>query len=117
MNKELNKETILYVIEDLLDEYKYFSKISQINRYKIGESLINKGNIDTAECSIKKVQEYYDKMRYISYLVHKYATLISIKIDDYVFDRVEVYDIDSMNYDKNKTVSYQYMKIVGDDKK
>ena len=45
------------------------------------------------------------------------ATLISIKIDDYVFDRVEVYDIDSMNYDKNKTVSYQYMKIVGDDKK
>lgn len=58
MNKELNKETILYVIEDLLDKYKYLSKISQSIQYRMGESLIDKGDIGVAEDRIKEINKY-----------------------------------------------------------
>ena len=58
MNKELNKETIFYVIEDLLDKYKYLSKISQAIKYRMGESLIGKGDIGVAEDRIKEINKY-----------------------------------------------------------
>ena len=111
MNKELNKETILYVIEDLLDKCKYLSKISQAIRYRMGESLIDKGDIGVAEDRIKEINKYNIEMTLLYNLAWKYAHDIGYKLE-YDFNKTEVYDIYDSRYDRNKVVSYQFWKLV-----
>ena len=110
LNVEKDREGILYVIEDLLDQYKYLSKLSQIIKFRLGESLIGKSDIGVAEDRIKEVNKYNTEMVLLYNLAIKYANNIGYKLD-YDFDKTEVYDIYDSMYDENKVVSYQFWKL------
>lgn len=111
LNIEKDKEGVLYVIEDLLDQYKYLSKLTQIIKYRLGESLIGKADIGIAEDVLKNANKYHAEMALIFRLASKYVNDIGYKLD-YAFDKTEVYDIDDSMYDRNKVVSYQFWKLV-----
>ena len=111
LNIEKDKEGLLYVIEDLIDQYKYLSKLTQIVKFRLGESLIGKADIGIAEDVLKDVNKYHTEMTLIFNLATKYANYIGYKLD-YAFDKTEVYDINDSSYDRNKVVSYQFWKLV-----
>lgn len=111
LNIEEDKEGLLYVIEDLLDQYKYLSKLTQIVKFRLGESLIGKADIGIAEDVLKDVNKYHTEMTLIFSLATKYANYIGYKLE-YDFDKTEVYDINDSSYDRNKVVPYQFWKLV-----